>query len=147
MNQLSASEVNAPLLAGIPADAIPLDMEAIVKLAVQAAFAELAPGSNALPFSQPAGSNSNVKPIQPRITHWDVILQPTAGTDGGKDVFVGAQGKGFLIKRGVVARVPPIVKNILDIAVGQRYTYSPDGTQFIPHDVYEVPFTATPVFG
>lgn len=50
----------------------------------------------------------------------DIKIQKTSEAGGAEDVFVGVNGAGFLIKRGVKANVPMAVVHVLRVAVTKK---------------------------
>lgn len=59
----------------------------------------------------------------------------------GNRVFVGAQGKGYLIERGKPVLVPQIVVNVLRDAVQTEYEYDEESGENIPFETPSYPFS------
>ena len=70
-----------------------------------------------------------------------LIIQKSADRNSrNRPVFVGAQGKGFYISRGVPVIVPEIVANILQDSVETHYEWDKDVKANIAYDQMPYPF-------
>ena len=66
-----------------------------------------------------------------------IIISSSAGPGGKDDVYVGADGRSFLIQRDVEVEVPPVVKAALDLAVMTEFETDSNGK--LTGNVREVP--------
>lgn len=66
-----------------------------------------------------------------------IIISSSAGPGGKDDVYVGADGRSFLIQRDVEVEVPPVVKAALDLAVMTEFETDSSGK--LTGNVREVP--------
>ena len=66
-----------------------------------------------------------------------IIISSGAGPGGKDDVYVGADGRSFLIQRDVEVEVPTVVKAALDLAVMTEFETDSNGK--LTGNVREVP--------
>ena len=66
-----------------------------------------------------------------------IIISSSAGPGGKDDVYVGADGRSFLIQRDVEVEVPTVVKAALDLAVMTEFETDSNGK--LTGNVREVP--------
>lgn len=66
-----------------------------------------------------------------------IIISSSAGPGGKDDVYVGADGRSYLIQRDVEVEVPPVVKAALDLAVMTEFETDSNGK--LTGNVREVP--------
>lgn len=70
--------------------------------------------------------NTNVKTKEKKVR---IIIDEQVGPDAHSEVFVGVNGKHFLIKRGHEVEVPQSVVNVLSEAVITKIIRHEDGTE------------------
>lgn len=95
------------------------------------------------PAKKPAKAKAPVDPDALSGKKVRLTIHKDGSPQAVKDVFVGINGVGYLIKRGEEVVVPVEVVNILENAIETRYEQ--DGDQLIARDVLSYPFNAVPV--
>jgi|GEM_PF-3727395 len=70
---------------------------------------------------------------KPKEKLFKIIIDEQAGPDAHEDVFVGVNGKHYLIKRGHEVVVPEGVVNVLRESITAKIIKHEDGTEEIKH--------------
>lgn len=90
------------------------------------------------PASPPPASPLDELRAAPKVT---IRIHKTGVKGEPRDVYVGVNGVGYQIQRGVDVAVPEPVAKVLETAIQTVYDYDEDAQALIPREAQAYPFT------